>query len=63
MKLHEDKKLFRQAVEAAAQKKNIPAVYVEKDYWVTFVLHTIFHHSIGKESILKVVRHYQNVLD
>ncbi len=53
MKLHEDKKLFRQAVEAAAQKKNIPAVYVEKDYWVTFVLHTIFHHSIGKESIFK----------
>ncbi len=53
MRLHEDKKLFRQAVEATAQQKEIPAVYIEKDYWVTFALHTIFHNPIGKETIFK----------
>lgn len=31
MKLHEDKKLFRQAVRYAADKMQIPAVYVEKE--------------------------------
>jgi len=53
MKLHENKKLFRQAVEAAAQRMRIPAVYIEKDYWVTFVLYTIFHHPIGEDTIFK----------
>ncbi len=27
---------------------NIPAIYIEKDYWVTFALHTIFHSEISK---------------
>jgi predicted nucleotidyltransferase component of viral defense system len=53
MKLHGDKKLFRQAVEFTAQQMNIPAVYVEKDYWVTYTLHTIFNNPIGKETIFK----------
>ena len=26
---------------------------MEKDYWVTFALHTIFHDEIGKETIFK----------
>lgn len=53
MKLHEDKKLFRQAVEFTAQQMNIPGIYVEKDYWVTYTLHTIFNNPIGKETIFK----------
>ena len=53
MKLHQDKKLFRQAVEFTAQKMNIPTIYVEKDYWVTYALHTIFHHEVGNETIFK----------
>ena len=53
MKLHENKQLFRQAVEFTTQQKGIPAIYVEKDYWVTFALHTIFHHEIGKETVYK----------
>ena len=32
---------------------NIPEIYVEKDYWVTFALHTIFHDEIGKHTIFK----------
>ena len=53
MRLHEDKKLFRQAVEFTAQQLNIPAIYVEKDYWVTYALHTIFHHEVGQETVFK----------
>jgi hypothetical protein len=53
MILHLNKQQFRQAVQFTAQQMNIPAIYVEKDYWVTFVLHTIFHHPIGKETIFK----------
>lgn len=53
MNLHENKILFRQSVQFTADRLNIPAVYVEKDYWVTYVLHTIFSNEIGKETIFK----------
>ena len=53
MKLHENTELFNQAVRATAQQKGLLEIYIEKDYWVTFVLHTIFHHEIGKEAVFK----------
>lgn len=53
MKLHENKTLFRQAVQFTADQMKIPAIYVEKDYWVTYVLFTIFRNEIGKDSIFK----------
>ncbi|WP_252624292.1 nucleotidyl transferase AbiEii/AbiGii toxin family protein [Aquirufa antheringensis] len=53
MKLHENKTLFRQAVQFTADKMEIPANYVEKDYWVTYALFTIFNDSIGKETVFK----------
>lgn len=53
MKLHKNRELFREAVMATAQQLGIPAIYVEKDYWVTFALHTIYHHEIGKDTVFK----------
>ncbi len=53
MKLHQDKKLFRQAVQFTAQQMNIPDIYIEKDYWVTFVLFTLYKNEIGKETVFK----------
>jgi hypothetical protein len=53
MKLHLNKTLFRQAIQFTAQQINIPEIYVEKDYWVTFALYTIFHNNIGKETVFK----------
>ena len=53
MKLHENKTLFRDAVTITAQKLNIPEVYIEKDYWVTYVLHTIYNEAIGQETVFK----------
>lgn len=53
MKLHLNKPLFRQAVQFTADQMKIPAIYVEKDYWVTFALFTIFSHDIGKDTVFK----------
>lgn len=53
MKLHENKILFRQAVQFTADQMKIPAIYVEKDYWVTYALHTIFNSEVGKDTVFK----------
>jgi len=53
MKLHTDKKLFRDAVGITAQQMNIPSIYIEKDYWVTFALKSIFDNEIGSDTIFK----------
>lgn len=53
MKLHEDKTLFRQAVQFTADNMNIPAIYIEKDYWVTHALFTIFNNKIKEDTIFK----------
>ena len=53
MKLHKDKSLFTEAVTITAQQMKIPEIYVEKDYWVTYALHTIFSDPIGKDAVFK----------
>lgn len=53
MKLYENKILFRQAVQFTADQMKIPAIYVEKDYWVTYALYTIFNNDIGKDTVFK----------
>lgn len=53
MRLHENTNLFRQSIEFTALKMNILPIYIEKDYWVTFALHTIFHNSVGKDTVFK----------
>ena len=53
MKLHENKELFRQSIAFTAQEMKILPTYVEKDYWVTYVLHLNFHDAIGVETIFK----------
>ena len=53
MNLHDDPKLFNQAIRATSQFKKLPEIYIEKDYWVTLVLHTIFTNDIGNETVFK----------
>ena len=53
MRLHENKELFRQAVQFTSQQMGIPEIYVEKDYWVTFILHAVFSSPIGTETVFK----------
>ena len=42
MILHKDKNEFIEAVKFTAQRMGIKEIYVEKDYWVTYALFTIF---------------------
>lgn len=53
MKLHENKELFKDAIIATSQLKGIAEIYIEKDYWVTLALYSIFTNEIGKSCIFK----------
>ena len=53
MKLHQNISLFRDAVRVTAQQLNIPPEFVEKDYWITYGLFTIFNNEIGKDTVFK----------
>ncbi|MEO0333757.1 MAG: nucleotidyl transferase AbiEii/AbiGii toxin family protein, partial [Bacteroidota bacterium] len=53
MKLHENTKLFSDAVRATSQRMGILDIYIEKDYWVTKALHAIFSSDIGPEVVFK----------
>lgn len=41
MILHENKEEFEELIEATSTYFNIPSVYIEKDYWVTYVLKSL----------------------
>jgi len=53
MKLHEDKTLFREAIEAAAQHLKLRPVFIEKDYWVTYVLRNLALSKFANTVIFK----------
>jgi hypothetical protein len=53
MILHQNKELFVNYIRATAQQMQIPTIYVEKDYWVTYALFTIFNNEIGRDTIFK----------
>lgn len=53
MKLHEDKTLFRQAIQATSDRMGILPIYVEKDYWVTYALHAVFSSKDGNDIVFK----------
>jgi hypothetical protein len=38
MKLHENKEAFQNAIRAASDHFGIREIFIEKDYWVTFIL-------------------------
>lgn len=53
MKLHENIELYSDAIVATAQLKNLPEIYIEKDYWVTVALHAIFTSEAGNYAVFK----------
>lgn len=53
MTLHENEELFRQAIQFTAQDIGIPEIFIEKDYWVTFALFSIFKSEIGADTVFK----------
>ena len=53
MILHQNKTLFSQAIQFTSDQMQILPIYVEKDYWVTYALYTIFNHTDGADAIFK----------
>ncbi len=53
MKLHENSTLYQDAIRFTAQQLNLKPEYIEKDYWVTYVLYVIFNSEVGTETIFK----------
>jgi predicted nucleotidyltransferase component of viral defense system len=53
MKLHENKALFQEMISATAHYKRLREIYIEKDYWVTLALRTIFTSEIGSQAVFK----------
>ncbi len=53
MKLHLNQELFNDALEATAQVLKIDVLYVEKDYWVSYVLKAISQSKYKDVAIFK----------
>jgi Nucleotidyl transferase AbiEii toxin, Type IV TA system len=53
MTLHEDKGLFKEAIEATAQHFRMRPVFIEKDYWVTYVLRNLSISKFAETVIFK----------
>ncbi len=53
MNLHLDKDSFEGAIVAAAEYFEIPEIIIEKDYWVTYALHQLFHSDIKDLIVFK----------
>ncbi len=53
MNLHENISLYRDAIRFTAQQMNLKPEYIEKDYWVTYALFTIFNNEIGNDTVFK----------
>lgn len=53
MILHQDPKLFNEAIRATAQRMDMLDIYIEKDYWVCYALHLLYHSAIKDEVVFK----------
>lgn len=53
MNLHENKKLFTDAVLAASEQLDIRPVYIEKDYWITRSLKMMARNESAQRAIFK----------
>jgi hypothetical protein len=53
MNLHLDKDNFEGAIVATAEHFKIPEIFIEKDYWVTYALHQLFHSEVKDLIIFK----------
>ena len=53
MNLHENKKLFVDAVSAASEYLDIKPIYIEKDYWITRSLRLLAQNRYADKAIFK----------
>lgn len=53
MTLHKDKNLFSDVIEVTAEAMKIPEVYVEKDYWLCYLLKNLSLSSYKTQVVFK----------
>jgi predicted nucleotidyltransferase component of viral defense system len=53
MILHENPKLFEQAIRFTAHTLNLKEIFIEKDYWITFALKNIFESDFSENIVFK----------
>ena len=53
MNLHDNVTLYRDSILFTSQQMNLIPEYVEKDYWITYALFTVFTNEIGKDIVFK----------
>lgn len=53
MILHNDKETFNELIETTAAVLGIPAVFIEKDYWVTYILNRLSKSPYKQTAIFK----------
>jgi hypothetical protein len=53
MNLHLDKDNFEGAIVATAEHFEIPEIFIEKDYWVTYALYQLFHSDVKDLIVFK----------
>ena len=53
MNLHKDKKLFAEAIASASQALKIEPVFIEKDYWICFVLQSLSKSKYNDQVVFK----------
>ena len=53
MTLHNNKELFQELIEATAKELNLPSLYIEKDYWVTYILRNLSMSPYADVAIFK----------
>lgn len=53
MNLHENEEDFKDAIQATAEKLKIRDIFIEKDYWVTFVLKELSKSNMKDDVVFK----------
>ena len=53
MRLHENQSYFEQLILQTSDLMGIPETYIEKDYWVTYALKTLFQSDIASQAVFK----------
>src|ERR1700741_4170729 len=53
MILHKSQNIFREAIEASAQHFGMRPIFIEKDYWVTYVLKNLSNSKYRNQVVFK----------
>lgn len=53
MKLHDNKRTFREAIELTSQELEIYPEFVEKDYWICRILQNLSRHPAAEKTVWK----------